>query len=198
MNRQRAKRVLAASAAAIALAAAIGCTETRIVKYNPILGDLPGSVSGTPVVRDFQGYQDPGTLKDDELQKTQPDGTVLLFARTGKDLMIHIHNTLEKDDKKLFVSQVLSEITKRECAERNVDPGECFDFLKSHRDDIDALFDRMPGAERTPGVFPKPLGDNVIRVELGPNADGDLFWGGFDMVMEHGNYRLRWFVPAYK
>jgi hypothetical protein len=183
---------------AFALAILSACTETRVVRYNPILGDLPGAESGTPVVRDLGGYKDPGEVPDDELQKTLPDGKVLLFAKTGKHLMNHIHNTLEADDKKLFVSQVLSQLTKRECIERNVDPGECFEILKAHREDIDALFDRMPGAERTPGVFPMPLGGNVTRVELGPKSDGGLLWGGFDMVMEHGNYRLRWFVPAYQ
>lgn len=185
---------------AVASVAALlaGCVQTRVVKYSPILGDLPGAVSGTPVMREFEGYQDPGTLAESELRRTLPDGTVLLYAKTGKHLMIHIHNTLEQDDRKLFVSQVLSEVTRRECVERNIDPGRCFELLKERREDVDALFDRMPGAERTPGVFPRPLGGNMTRVELGPKADGGLLWGGFDMVMEHGNYRLRWFVPAYQ
>ncbi|MBI1190794.1 MAG: hypothetical protein GC200_08975 [Tepidisphaera sp.] len=198
MTRERGAARLGALALG-ALVVLCGCTETRIVKWNPMLGGLPGSESGTPIVRDFgDDYRDPAEVKKDELQETLPDGTVKLYAKTGRHLMIHIHNTLEENDKKLFVSQVLSQLTKRECIERGVDPGECFDYLKEHEQDIQDLFDRMPSGERTPGIFPKPLGNNVTRVELGPRGDQGLLWGGFDMVMEHGNYRLRWFVPAYK
>lgn len=195
-------RLGAAALAATALAGATlltGCTETRIIKWNPMLGGLPGTESGTPIVRDFgDQYRDPGQIKEDQLQETLPDGTVKLYAKTGRHLMIHIHNTLEQNDKKLFVSQVLSDLTKRECIEQNVDPGQCFDYLKQHEQDIQDLFDRIPGGERTPGIFPKPVGYNVTRIELGPRGDQGLLWGGFDMVMERGNYRLRWFVPAYR
>lgn len=172
------------------------CTESRVVRYNPVLGGLPGAESQTPVVRDFGEYQDPGEPERSELEEKQADGSIKLLAKNGKHLMNHIHNTLEADNKALFVSQVLSQITKRECLERGVDPGECFEFLQAHRADVDALFNRLPGGERTAGVYPRSLGGNVTRVQLGPRAEGDLKWGGFDMVMEKGNYRLRWFVPA--
>lgn len=176
-----------------------GCTETKVVRRTSQLGGLPGAESGSPDIRDFgDAYKDPGELSLDELRETQPDGSVKLYAKTGRHLMIHIYNTLEQDDKKLFVSQVLSDMTKRECIERGVDPGQCFDLLKAHEQDIRDLFDRMPAGERTAGIYPKSLGDNVTRVELGPRGDQDLLWGGFDMVMERGNQRLRWFVPAYR
>ena len=80
-----------------------------------------------------------------------------------------------------------------------MDPRQAFDTLKERWEDIVALFDSIPGGEFTPGVYKKAVGSSVQRVELtGPAAAG-LHWTGFDMVMEKGNYRLRWFVtPAPK
>lgn len=169
-------------------------TQTRVVKYNPFLGGLPGAESGSTIVRDLGDYADPTVIPPDKLVEEPEPGKKVLHAKTGRHLMIHIHNTLKNDERELFVSQVLSAVTRAECLERGIDPGDAFDYLKTREDDIAALFNMMPDGEQTPGVIAKPLGPNERRVQVTGAGLGDLYWTGFDMVMEKGNWRLRWFV----
>ncbi len=186
---------------ALALAGVLGVPggcreEVRVVKWNPMLGNLPGAVSGTPVTSDRPGYVDPTKIPIDQLVKVDADGKKTLIAKTGRHLMIHIYNTVQDNDAPLFVDQVLSDMTKRECYQRGVDPREVFNELKRRWNDVQDLFNAMPGGEYTPGAIVKPVGAGVQRVFIqGPITRG-LAWTGFDMVMEHGEWRLRWFVPA--
>lgn len=173
---------------------AMSACEQRVVRYNPFLGGLPGAQSGMPVVRDLGEYTDPGAIPASELVQEVEPGKVRLIARSGRHLMIHIHNTLEQGDKELFVEQVLSSRTRAECLERGIDPGDAFDYLLTKRPEIDALFRMMPDGERTPGLFLRPIGPGTFRLQVEGLAAKDLYWRGFDMVMEKGNYRLRWFV----
>lgn len=76
-------RILAFLCAPVCALALVGC-ETRVVRYNPILGGLPGAESGRPVVRDFGDYRDPTIISEDQLVQEQPDGKKTLIARTGK------------------------------------------------------------------------------------------------------------------
>lgn len=174
-----------------------GCaTRTRVVKYNPLLGGLPGAESQTPIVRDLGEYQDPTAISPDKLVTEEEPGKKRLVARTGRHLMIHIYNTLDKGDKELFVREVLSKATKAECFERGVVPGDAFDYLVSRREDIDELFAMMPGGEHTPGVFVQPVGGGAQRIEVTGMGTEKLAWTGFDMVMEGGNWKLRWFTSG--
>ncbi len=180
--------------AALALLLACAACEKRVVRYNPMLGGLPNVESGTPIVRGDRGYIDPTAVPEDKLVVEDPvTKKKTLTAKSGRHLMIHIYNTLKDNDKDTFVREVLSSQTKAECHARGVDPGETFEELKSRHDDIIALFNAMPAAEYTPGAITKPLGRKEQRVMLQGLAARDLAWTGIDMVMEQGNWKLRWF-----
>lgn len=190
-----ARACLAAALAAGAVLASCK-TETRVIRRNSLLGGIQGAESGMPEARVLGDYADPTQIPAEKLVIEDKDKkTKTLIARSGLHLMVHIHNTLEENDKALFVSQVLSMETKREFFERAMDPGEAFDYLRKHLEDIDKLFAVMPQGEHTPGLFLKPMGGGVQRLMAEPMLTRDLMWGGMDMVTEKGNYRLRWFVP---
>lgn len=177
------------------LALLTGCEEERrVVRWDPMLGNLPGAQTGTPYVREMKGYVDPTRIPAEDLRKEADDGKVTLTARTGRHLMMHIYVTLDKNERDLFTEQVLSEVTKREYYSRGKDPREAFDTLRERWEDVNMLFDTIPAGEFTPGVFARNMGDGVRRIEVqGPAAAG-LHWTGMDMVMERGNWKLRWFV----
>jgi hypothetical protein len=186
--------------AGVFTAAALGAceAETRVVKYDPILGGLPGSTTGEPVVRDRGEYVDPTIVADDKIVLEDDQGNRTLVAKTGRHLMTHIYNALMDDDKQLFVEQILSQKTKQEYFDRGLDPGLAFDALVKRRNDVFRLFDAMPGGEYTPGVYKRPVGEGVQRVEVTGVPARGLKWTAMDMVMERGNWRLRWFAAPKK
>lgn len=168
--------------------------ETKVVKYHPMLGGLPGSESNTPVVR-ADNYKDPTLVPPDKLVVEDPvTKKKTLTAKTGRHLMGHIYNALAQNDKDTFVDQILSSQTKQECAEKGVEPGACFDELLARKDDVVALFNAMPAGEFTPGVYVRSLGPKSERIEVQGLAAKDLTWTGMDIIMEKGNWKLRWFV----
>ncbi len=184
----------ALSLVVVAAVAAAGC-ETRVVSHNSFLTGLQGSEQQLPSNRKMGDYADPTLVREDRLVKEDPKtGARTLTARSGRHLMIHIYTCVDQDDPQLFVSEVLSDRTKREFAERGIDPREGFRRLQDHQEDLQKLFSQMPAAEYTPGLFLKPLGGGVQRVELDGLAAKGLFWTGFDMVQERGSWRLRWMV----
>jgi hypothetical protein len=174
------------------LAIGAGCVETRIVRWQPMLAGLPGAETGMPVVRpEREGAAPPAPEK---IVIETESGRKILIARTARDLMVHIHTTLREGDRALFVEQVLCELTKKECFERGVDPGELFDRLKAREQDVQALFNLMPAGEFSPGVVARTIGRGVLRVQVSGPGVRDLYWTGFDALYEKGNWRLRWFV----
>jgi hypothetical protein len=159
-----------------------------------MLGGLPNAESNTPVVR-ADNYKDPTVVPADKLVIEDPvTKKKTLTAKTGRHLMTHIYNALAQNDKETFVSQILSSQTKQECAEKSVDPGACFDELMLRKDDVVALFNAMPAGEFTPGVYVRNMGPKAERIQIEGLAAKDLAWTGMDMVMEKGNWKLRWFV----
>lgn len=175
--------------------ALLGACETRVVRYNPILGGLPGSESGMTVVRDMGAYRDPTAVPESRIVEETPDGKKKLIAKTGRHLILHIYNTIEDGEKDIFVAQVLSAATRAECAERGEDPGTLYDQLCADRLDVYDLFNLMPMGERTPGAVMEPVGKGVYRITVSGLGTSQLRWRGMDMVMEGGSWRLRWFVP---
>lgn len=174
-----------------------GCVEERVVYNNPFLGRIPGAQSGTPVSAPkgartdtrFDPKSDPGTLRVEH-----PDGSITLVAKTGQQLFRHLMTTLREDDPDLFVDEVLSERTRQEYYDRGIDPSQAFVTIKEREADLNKLYRALPMGEFTPGIFAEDLGDRTRRVALyGKEAQG-LAWNGFDMVLEKGNWRLRWFV----
>ncbi|MCC6971048.1 MAG: hypothetical protein IT434_12590 [Phycisphaerales bacterium] len=158
-----------------------------------MLAGLPGAESGMEISGPPGLRIDP-TAVAGKLRQTEEDGRVTLRARAPRHLMKHVYDTIFNDEPRLFVDQVLCDLTKEEYGQRGLDPSGAFDILRQHREDIHKLFNAMPQGELTPGLFLEPVGGNVKRLCVyGPMAR-DLRWNGFDMVMEHGMWKLRWFV----
>ena len=170
-----------------------GCTYRKVVSYNAPLAGLPGAMSGTPETRDHLRRIDPTATPDGQIRVEHPDGSVELFSHSPRQLMRHIYQTLENGERALFVEQVMCERTRREFRERGYDPGEGFDELLRRRDDVLKLFNAMPQGEYTPGVLWEKQGEKTYRLKVTGLGARDLEWSFMDMVLEQGNWKLRWF-----
>lgn len=176
-----------------------GCAqEERVVNYKPFFSGLSGAQMQTQPVTDRSSSASTTVVDEAELFKPRvenPDGSITLYSKTGLQLMAHIQTTLANNEADLFVEYLLSDLTLREYRERNIDPTEAFTRLKQHERDIARLFSYMPLGENSPNVLMEPLGRNMFRVRLtGPAARDSGRYKGFDMVLERGNWRLRWFL----
>lgn len=188
------------------------CVEEKVIYNRPMLGGLPnaqtdqvitpprGFGSGT-----FGAGLEPQTIGADGKPKTGADTLIierdrkrLILSRTGRELMIHIYRSLEKEDRQLFVDEVLSERTRAECYQRGVQPGVLFDGLLEVADEVVELFNAMPQGEATPGVLLNPIGGGIFRLEVDPRRVKDSRFQGFDMVMERGQWRLKWLIEKAK
>ena len=108
--------LFAASVAAVALAPLTAC-ETRIIRYNPPLANLPGAQTGIqPVYGEDLAVLNAPISKDATAEPVikNPDGTKTLVSRNARDLIFHIASTMREDDEKTFTEQVLSEATRDE------------------------------------------------------------------------------------
>lgn len=174
--------------------------EEKIVNYKPFLAGLEGVQTQTPAViehKDAPAVVDggSGSVTAEDLVQENPDGTVTLHSRSGLQLMSHIQRTLADNDAELFAEQVLSQVTREEYLDRGLDPREAFKAVKPHEGEVAKLFARMPLGEHSPNVIREIIGRNMFRVRLtGKSTDGLNRWTGYDMVLEGGNWRLRWFV----
>jgi hypothetical protein len=184
----------------------LGCQpEEKIVRYKPFFTGLEGMTSQTAPVLEpppAVAAATPEAATDEEdptahqLAIKNRDGSVMLIARTGRHLIYHIQKTLEDEDADLFARQVLCQRTRREFEERGLDPKDAYAVCKAQERELALLFSRMPMGEHSPNVLMEDLGGNTFRVKLtGKSRDGLKRWTGFDMVLEQGNWRLRWFVP---
>lgn len=177
-----------------------GCQpEERIVRWNPPLAGLPGARSPTPFTgRDGRIDVDQINIPPDQLRVDRGDGVIELRARSARHLMIHIYNTMMRDDDiELFTDQVLSKVTADEFVQRGRNPREAYRMLKRHERDIRALFDAMPAGEQTPGVHWSRVGDvdgtRIYRLQVDGPGTSELRFTAMDIAMERGNFRLRWF-----
>ncbi len=188
--------------AALAAAALGGCQrEERVVHYKPFLAGLEGVQTQAPAVAEkapqpLAGADLPVTAEGkDPLVIENKDGSKTLLSRCGLHLMHHIQKTLAAGDDKLFASQVLCQASRDEYLARGLDPREAFKALKPREVEIAKLFARMPLGENSPNVTVETVEKNIFRIQLrGQAAKGLEGYTGFDMVLEKGNWRLRWFV----
>jgi len=188
-----------------------GCVETRVVHNKPPLAGLPGVTMNEEMVIDPDRFgrtslteetlTEPTVVDPDAHPAVQagaaveePDGSLRLLMRSGKDLIYHIAWTVRDDEEKLFTEQVLSERTRQEFYGRGYDPAIGFAEVKRRRKDLEAMVKVIPMAEMTPGVMMEPQGRNVFRIRARGDIATDLKWKGFDMILEKGQWRLRWFV----
>lgn len=182
--------------------------EERVVNYKPFFTGLADAKFQTPPVADSRVSRGGGDAAAAELPEgfdpvrmevKNPDGSVTLISRSGLHLMRHIERCLAEDNAKLFAEQVLSERTRQEFIERGKSPREALAMLKRHERDISRLFARLPMGEHSPNVILRTVDRNVWRVELRGQDRHDLRsrgarFVGFDMVLEAGHWRLRWFI----
>jgi hypothetical protein len=179
----------------------VGCQpDEKIVHYKPFMAGLEGVQTQTPAVAEkprmpLATSDAASAAGKDALVITKPDGSKTLISRCGLHLMHHIQQTLADGDDKLFAEQVLSQLTRDEYAGRGVDPREAFRTLKPREKEIAKLFSRMPLGENSPNINMSTVGHNIFRIQLvGQAAKGLDGYTGFDMVLEKGNWKLRWFV----
>lgn len=186
-------------AARIALALCVGAglsaceMETRVVRYKAPLAGLPGAEHASNVVARSADVHSVLDASTGEIRYTDDDGRIKLVARSGNDLMVHIYETLRDGEKDLFTEQLLSTRTRGEYVSRGLDPNQAFDDLLRRSDDVVDLFNMMPHGEFTPGVFIKPIGKDMFRLEVTGLAARDIKWTAMDMVVEKGQYKLLWF-----
>lgn len=203
-TRRSGHAVMRAVLGAVLAGVLAGCaTETRVIRYRPILSGLPGAEGGIgPDGRSAAesaasaaevGGMPLSVLSTSQIRYTDDDGRVRLVATTGRDLMIHVYETLRDGERDLFLEQVLSDATKVEYGRRGIDPSRAFDDLLARSDDVVDLFNAMPSGEFTPGVFLTPIGRGQRRLVVSGMAARGLRWTAMDMIEEDGNYRLLWF-----
>lgn len=182
-----------AAGLAVVCAGLVGCAvEERVVKWDPPMAGLPGAQTGRPVVREQSAFASPEAAPDGIAIENE-DGTVTLVSRSGRHLMVHIWTTIENDEESLFVEQVLSDRTAGEFVERGYDPAEAYRELVKRKRDVAKLFAQMPQGEMTPGVLMEKVGEKTYRLGVSGPGTEELRWRFMDMVMEGGNWRLRWF-----
>jgi hypothetical protein len=167
--------------------------EEREIGYKPFLHGLPGAHTAAPASEDVRAPRAPVAEVATRIVVEHEDGSVTLISRSPRHLTAHIQRTLVRDQRELFVEQVLSERTKREYLDRGRDPSEAFDALKLRQSDVLALFARMPFGEQSPNAFLTKVEEKVFRLKLTGAAGRDLRWTSVDMIVEGGQWRLLWF-----
>lgn len=164
---------------------------------NPMFRGMDGSATASeaaPLPGSDALASDPNLAAPAEIRVEVEKGKFVLTSRSARDLMRHIHATLENGERDLFTEQVLSELTREEFRARSLDPGLAFDELLRRREDITKLFNRLPMGEHSPNALLKKVDRRIYRVIVTGKAAEGLSWAGFDMALEKGQWKLRWFV----
>lgn len=172
----------------------VGCVETTVTGESPMLGGLPGVVTGmeSSGPKGAELPESVAAVDRVRIESEDPDEPPTLLSKSVMDLLRHIAITMDNGERDLFTDQVLSEMTKQEYYERGLDPREAFDTLKGRERSLRILFSRMPQGEFTPGLFMRPMGGGVYRLQVRPERG--MYYRGIDVVFEKRNWRLRWFV----
>jgi len=173
---------------------AFGCQYQRDVDYKPFFTGLEGAKTQTPASLSEEmreAYERPAGPTEIE----NPDGSVVLISRSIQDLMRHTVRTLTRNERELFLDQVLSQRSREQMIRAGKDPGETFDLLKQREADVAALFSLMPMGEYSPNAVLRKVGHKTYRVRVSGPGTGELWWTGLEAVQEEGQWRLGWFVP---
>jgi hypothetical protein len=187
----RARLLRCAAAAGMLLLAGCAVEQKRTIKSS-ILAGLPGAQSGTAVSEsNKRPSSNPQAAPTDGIRVELPDGDVVLHARSAWHVMVHIYQTLARGERDLFTQQVLSRKTREEFVDRGYDPAVAFDELKRRERDVLKLFNQFPYGEQTPGVFLESIGPNEFRLKA--RSPKGLRWSRMDLIIEDGEWRLRWF-----
>ncbi|MFM9957306.1 MAG: hypothetical protein ACKVZJ_04470 [Phycisphaerales bacterium] len=124
------------------------------------------------------------------LRRELDDGGVLLVARSPRELIVHLYETLRDNELELLEEQVISQRTKQAYMAERKTPKDAVAWLVEHREDVEALLATMPAGEQTPGVLMKPLGNNAFRLSSADAPSLGLKLRRLDLVIEQGRFRL--------
>ena len=191
----------------LALAASACQEEPRVVNFTPFFDGLEGAV-GAKAVRDGvpagggaeggeSGQPADATASSDarpeDLVKTGPDGKKVIVSRTIRHVMIHLSTLLSEGDDDTLFNQLLADYTKAHFAAQGKDARtESLAYLKGNREDIMALFGRMPMAERSPGVMLEQSDGKLFRLALRGTAARGMRMSELWITMEKGQWKLVW------
>ena len=164
-----------------------------MIYSRPFMGGLPGADTDQSISPPRGTFTDQTQVEGGQIRVEYDDGSVELHAKTALHLMSHITLTLRDEEPQLFLDQVLSQKTKEEFVERGYDPVKAYEFLKIREKDINRLFARMPMGEYTPDVVMTKMGKGEYRVMVTGLKTKGISWTYMDIVIEEGNWRLRWF-----
>jgi hypothetical protein len=165
-----------------------GCTETRVIHNHPMFGSLPGAQVNEEVTVP-KGYQAISLAPRTVVDPKDPAKKVVL-ATTGRQLMVSIYNALVKRDRDIFLTCILSSHSHEALLQENSSGSVLFDELYERSDDVVELFNRLPMAEYTPGVYLEKIAPSVFRVKLSGQAAKGLYYTGFDMELDQGTWHL--------
>jgi hypothetical protein len=188
-------RRIALAASAIGLLLAPACqNDEKVIKYHPFLANLPDAKTQTKPVGDRFGgkFADPTAVPDNKIVIEKPDGQKILIARSVRQMMTHVEQTLDDGDEVLLYEQVISQETKEQYRAKGKDPLQIIDYLKEHRKQIAVLFSRMPFAEQSPNVILEQPGDKVFLIRLTGLAAKDTEFTRLWAKMEKGNWKFLW------
>mgnify|MGYP006299280873 CR=1 FL=1 len=224
------------AAALVVWCAVAGCAaEERVVAVRGGLQNVPGAQGGIRAERpagagggaggervspteawdrmltSFYGEPDwPEPDADPHPLRVAPENDpedVTLVLRAPVHLLVHLRETLEREEADLIFEQVMSDRLKRNYREALKEPREGLVWIARNRRDILELLASLPNAELTAGAFLRPLGDRAYRL-IAPGAGGLSGGGGgagvmggggagegrrfdfVDMVIEDGSFRL--------
>lgn len=184
--------VLRAAVLAAALAAG-GCeTEERIIRYRPMLSNIPDAQMGIqPVVPEGE-FDSPISAEVESLVVERPDGSVVLMSKSIRHVLIHLERLLSEDGIDLFYDQLVSDQTKEYLRGEGHDPREFADFLLRNRDDVMALLRLLPFGEHTPTAVVETTGRNEFVLRMTGSARRNLRFTRMWFAIEDGRYRLMW------
>jgi len=188
-------------------------TQTRIIRENSLLGNLPNAKRGgqPDASTDPNAPGSGSTASNDslaaaatelstasgipagELYARNLDGTIQLRAPAIRHCMLNLALCLQAGRDELLYEQLISDQTKQHFITEGKEPrAATLEFLKDNYDDLMAIFLRMPAGERSPGVTMEKVGPGELKLQLSrANAKGLRFtelW----FVMQRGNWRFWW------
>ncbi len=176
-----------------ALMLAACASEDRIVSTSGPLRSLPGAQTAenapahkrpTPSgLAQAQTQKEDLALKPGSLRVEDQDGNIRLISRSPRHVVIHLRQAVLEDDYELFFDQLLSNLAKAEYRRAGRDPYESIDQLRENREDVLKLLQRMPMGEFTPGMYLRPRGRGVYRLEV---EDHRLKLRKLDTIWESG------------
>lgn len=192
------------------MAACIACfgvackDEPRVMNFTPFFNGLEGAVGAKAVrngVAEGEGVEGGPAVdltassdaRPEDLVKAGPDGKKVIVSRTIRHVMVHLSTLLSEGDDDTLFGQLLADYTKAHFAAQGKDArAESLAYLKNNREDIMALFGRMPMAERSPGVMLEQSDGKLFRLALRGTAAKGMRMSELWITMEKGQWKLVW------